>query len=236
VKSMLERIFAPSRLQFRLRNFFEHQSTDSALQGANDEVYLSAVGTDSAAVHIGEDRKPAVDLVQAGRIGDVSADEVRNLWRDNPHVLLDFDLLRPGDWPRTYTCTLLIVEEDNESLAESFDQLHSAVGQTVRAAVVTAVSTATGAAAGAAVGSIIPGIGTAVGAAIGAISAAVYDTAIQEIKEGLGNEVFQPRSLTLTVTDPAMIGPHPDIDHEKKERIEEHGAIYELIYDWHATD
>ena len=100
----------------------------------------------------------------------------------------------------------------------------------------TAVGVAAGAAAGAAVGSVIPGIGNAVGAAVGAISAAVYDTVIQEIQEGLANEIFQPRSLTLTVTDPATIGPHPDVDHEKKERIEEHGAIYELFYDWHATD
>ena len=74
---MLERIFAPSRLQFRLRNFFEHKSTDSGGQGADDEIFLSAVGTDSAAVLIGPDHKPTVDLVQAERIGDVSEDRVR---------------------------------------------------------------------------------------------------------------------------------------------------------------
>ncbi len=40
----------PARLQFRLRGFNEYQSTDSDAQGAGDEVYLSAQGTDSATI------------------------------------------------------------------------------------------------------------------------------------------------------------------------------------------
>lgn len=62
----------PSRLQFRLRGFIEHEYTDDLLQGANGEVYMSAVGLDSSSVKKGADGKPTVGLIHAPQIGDVS--------------------------------------------------------------------------------------------------------------------------------------------------------------------
>jgi hypothetical protein len=218
-----------------LRNFLELESTDDTFQGANDEVYLSAVGTDSAAYVLDTDLKPRLDLIKTGVIGDVSADEVRDPWAKNPHVLVDFDLLRPGDWPRTYTCTLLIVEHDNEDVREGFEKFNEEIGGLIRTAVVTTVGVGAGAAAGAAAGSVIPGIGNAVGAAVGAIGSAVYDSVIKGIKEGFANEIFRPRSLTVTVDDPAVIGQQPEIEHERSEQINEHGANYVIVYDWHAV-
>jgi len=241
VTSLFTRILAPWRIQFRLRYFFEHQSTDDFLQGPGDEVYLSALGTDSAAVHFGVDGKPTVDLIHSGKpIGDVSEDAVRDPWKTNPYVLMEFDLLRPGDWPRSYTTTLLIVEEDNEDLEKSFEEANGQVGDIVRDAVVKAADAgaraAAGAAAGALAGSVIPGIGNAVGAAVGAIAAAVYDEVIDKIKKGLANEVFTPHSLVVTVNDPAEMPSHPVIGRECRERIEQYGAVYELLYDWHPVD
>lgn len=245
VRSMLSAISAPSRLQFRLRYFAEHESTDGGLQGGSDEVYVSAIGTDSSIVHVGQDGKPAVneqDLQRAPPVGDASADSVRNAWRSNPHVLLEFNLQRPGDWPRTYTATLLLVEGDNASAREDFDKLHEEVGATVKTAVVTAAvgaSAAAGAAIGAAVGSVIPGLGTVVGAAVGtlgALSAAAYDAIVDGIRDGLANEVFTPRALTLTVADPARLAQQAETGRERTERFDEHGAVYDLVYDWQVIN
>lgn len=124
-------------LQFRLRNFLEHDSIDVD----DDEVFLSAVGLDSTSVRVGPDKKPVADLIHAGQIGDVSEDSVRGSWRAQPHVLLEFNLLQGGnEWPRTYTVTLFIVEEDAQELAESFNELHSRVGNLIKTKVVAAAA------------------------------------------------------------------------------------------------
>ena len=81
---------SPAHLQFRLRYFVEHLSTDNLVQGAGDEVFVSAIGLDSAAVVVGSDRKPAATPINSERIGDVSEDAVRNPWRTTPHALLGF--------------------------------------------------------------------------------------------------------------------------------------------------
>jgi len=124
------------------------------------------------------------------------------------------------------------VEEDNESLSESFARLEAEVGAEVRVAAVGA-ATALGTALGTAV---LPGIGTAVGAAVGAIAGLTYDTAISEIRAGLGNEVFHPLTQVLTVPNPTAIRHHPDIDQVQTIRVLEHGAHYEIEYDWHLVD
>lgn len=238
IRSWLDRVAAPSRLQFRLRYFAEHESTDSGLQGGSDEVYVSAIGTDSAGVHFGPDGKPAAEEIRAQPVGDVSDDSVRNAWRNDPYVLLDFDLSRPGDWPRTYTATLLLVESDNESTGRSFDELYDKVGEVIRGAVVSAAIGAT-TAIGAAIGSVVPGVGTAVGAAVGALAgaaSAAYGEIVAAVRSGLGNEIFTPRSMVLAVPDPALIRQQPEVGRERTERIEESGAVYDLVYDWHVVD
>ncbi|MVA74639.1 hypothetical protein GC722_01095 [Auraticoccus sp. F435] len=224
-----------ARLQFRLRGFAEHESTDTFIQGASDEVFLSAIGTDSAAVLVGPDHQPTLELKHSGTVGDVSEDRVRNPWKQNPHVLLDFDLRRPSDWPRSMAVTLLLVEEDNQKIGETFSKLHSEVGGVVRQAAVKAASTAAGALAGAAIGSVIPGIGTAVGAAVGGIAGATYDVVIEAISEGLKNEAFTPITLTILVQDPAELGRHPKIGVPQFVQVGEHGARYTIEYDWHLA-
>lgn len=222
----------PGRLQFRLRWFVEEQSTDSGLQGASDEVYISGIGTDSAAVVMGPDNVPDLQHITAPPVGDASDNAVRDSWRANPHVLLEFDLHAPASWPRTFTTTLLIVEEDNGNLEEAFAKLEAEVGKEIKAAVITAAATTSGALAGAALGSVIPGIGTAVGAAVGAIAGALYDSIIAEIKSGLGNEAFTPVALTLAVSDPAALRNHPDIGTPRTIQISQFGAKYDIEYDW----
>ncbi|GAB3002682.1 hypothetical protein LWP59_12625 [Amycolatopsis acidiphila] len=225
----------PARLQFRLLYFYEHESTDSGLQGASDEVWVSGTGMDSAAVTVGPDRRPVAETITSQIVGDVSDDRVRDGWRENPHVLLEFDLRRQSDWPRTFTTTLMLIEEDSGDVKESFDKLEAAVGKEVKLAAVTAAGVAGGALAGAALGSVVPGIGTAVGAAVGAIAVGVYDDVVKAIKEGLDNEAFTPVPLTLTVADPAAITRQPGIGTPQKVQIQEHGARYEVEYDWHLV-
>lgn len=219
----------PDRLQFRLRYMLEHESTDSLLQGANDEVYLQAIGLDSAMVTRGPDGGPVAETIASPVLGDISDDAVRDPWRTHPQVLVDFDIHRPADWPRTFTVTLLIVEEDNDALRDTFDALEKKVGKEVEAAAVTAASTAVGAAVGSA---IIPGVGTAVGAAVGALVGAGYDLIVEEIRSGLGNEVFTPVSRTFTVDDPRTMWLHPDVNRPQVIRVEQYGAVYDLEVDW----
>jgi hypothetical protein len=226
----------PAQLQFRLRYFIEHDSTDDLLQGANDEIYMSAIGTDSAAVLIGADGEPAASTMTAASIGDVSADPVRDRWRQEPYVLMDFDLHRPSDWPRSFVVTLLIVEQDNQDLAETLTKLEQEVGQTVKNAAEAAATAAAGALVGAAIGSVIPGAGTAVGAAVGALAGAAYDVIIKAIKDGLGNDVFTPVPVQLIVDDPNLIRQHPGIGGSHTVDIHEMGAWYTIEYDWFLVE
>ncbi|MBK8904393.1 MAG: VCBS repeat-containing protein [Anaerolineaceae bacterium] len=224
----------PARLQFRLRGFTEYESTDDTFQGANDEVFMSAVGLDSAAVLVGPDGKPYTEPIEAGQIGDVSSDDVRGPWENNPYILIEFDLRRPSSWPRSFTVTLLIVEEDNENLAESIAKLRGEVGDEVKKAAVIASSAAAGALVGAKAGSVIPGIGTVVGTAVGAMAGAAYDFIIAAAAL-LGNEVFTPVTLVLEVGDPERIREHSYIGRPLSYDVQEHGAHYGIGYDWHLT-
>ena len=55
--------------------------------------------------------------------------------------LMEFDLPRESDWPRSFVATLLIVEEDNGDLAEAFRQLETEVGETIKKAAEAAATT-----------------------------------------------------------------------------------------------
>ncbi|WP_409471823.1 hypothetical protein [Streptomyces sp. HC307] len=223
-----------SRLQFRLRGFRENQSTDDFLQGGDDEIFISATGLDSSSVRVGPDGKPVVNLITAQPVGDVSEDSVRGPWGANPHALIEFDLLQQGDFPRTYTTTLFVVEQDNGDLQQDFQELHQQVGGKMKAAVV-GVAAGVGAGIGAAVGSAVPGIGTAVGGALGALAGAGYDGLISVIDEGLQDEIFTPIPITLTVDSPWRIRTQPDVDSLKAQKVREHDADYDIVYDWHVV-
>ncbi|WP_129842234.1 hypothetical protein [Streptomyces sp. RFCAC02] len=218
-------------VQFRLKGFIENDSTDDFLQGANDEVFLSALTLDSSAVKAGADGKPVVDVGRTPTLGDISDNSVRGPWATNPHVLAEFDLRKPGDFPRTYTVTLLFVEHDNGNVAEAFRQLESQVGDKVKQQVITVASAA---AAGAVAGAPIPGIGPVVGAAVGALVAVAFDGIVTAIDQGLSDDVFQPIPVTLTVPGPAELMTHPDVGVQKSLKIAQHGGDWDLFYDWHV--
>lgn len=225
----------PQRLQFRLRYFIEHDSTDNFAEGANDTVFMSATGLDSSSVTIGPDRKPVVNLIRAPRTEDVSADSVRGPWQQNPYVLIDFDLQQQGDFPRTYTVTLFFVEEDHGDLAEDFRKLDEEFGPQIEAAVQAAAASAAASAVGAAVGSAVPGLGTVVGFAVGALAGAAWDGLVELINDALGDEIFTPIPLTLIVPDRASIASQAGVGTQQSLRFQEHGADYELFYDWNVV-
>lgn len=230
----LNKTEVPKRLQFRLLGFRELASTDTA----DDNVWMAASGLDSAGVTLDKDKKPVVDLIQAPMVGDVSDNRVRGPWAKNPHVLLDFDLQRPGDYPRTYTTTLFIVEENAGKLGKDFDELRAKAGGKIREAVqkvaITAATTTAGAALGTAIP--IPGIGTAVGAAVGALAGVAFDALSNALSAALNDEIFPPIPLTLTVPDPALVASQGGVGVTQTQTvIKEGGAHYEIDYDWHVV-
>ncbi|NEY34898.1 hypothetical protein GTU99_22320, partial [Streptomyces sp. PRKS01-65] len=217
-------------LQFRLRNFHEHEGTDSGGQGAGDETWVSAIGLDSSSLALSSDGKAVLNQIASPRVGRMK--DQRAAWVANPFVLLEFDLRKPGDWPRTYTVILQLVEEDNQDLADSFNRIEAEVGTTARAAVVKAAQGA-GAVAGAALAGPVGAV--ALGFIAGEVAGPVYDAIVGEIKRGLGNEVFKPIPLSLTIKDPALAAAQPRVNAEQVERIRQHGADYGLFYDWHLV-
>ncbi|MEU6622633.1 peptidoglycan-binding protein [Streptomyces litmocidini] len=225
----------PQRLQFRLRYFIEHDSTDEFAEGANDSVFMSATGLDSSSVTIGPDRKPVVNLIRTPRIGDVSDNAIRGAWKDHPHVLVDFDLQQPGDFPRTYTVTLFFVEKDHGDLGEDFQKLQDEVGSKIETAVANAAASAAAEAVGAAIGSAVPGIGTLVGFTVGALVVTAWDGLVDLIREGLNDDIFTPVPVTLTVPDRASIAGQAGVGSQQSLRIKEHGGDYELFYDWNVV-
>jgi hypothetical protein len=227
----------PARLQFRLRYFVEHESTDNFLQGANDEVWVSAIGTDSAQLVLGHNNAAQLDTITGPTVGDVSDDAIRDPWQEEPFPIIEFDLRRPSGWPRTFAVTLLIVEEDNEQVGESFEQLEAQVGDTIKSEVERMATAAAASIAGAAIGSLLPGAGTAVGAAIGALGGAAYDLIIAEIQAGLDNEVFTPQTLMMQVPNAAALGRGlGDVGQPQLLSVNEHGASYDIEYDWHLVE
>lgn len=221
---------APQSLEFRLRNFIEHESTDRVLEGASDETWLSAIGLDSSSFALAPDGSATLAELRSPLVGELK--QRRAEWKPNPYVLLRFDLTKPGSWPRTYTTTLFLVDKDNENLAESFRRIEEEVGKSARTAVVNAAR-----AGGVAAGSALAGpVGAAaLGFLAGEIAGPVYDAIISEIYEGLRNEVFRPIPLTLTLNSLALASGQPGVNSEQVLRIREHGADYSLAYDWHLV-
>lgn len=196
---------------------------------------MSATGLDSSSVRVSPDHKPVVNLIDAQPIdGDVSDDSVRGPWRDRPYILIDFDLRQAGDFPRTYTVTLFIVEHDNGDLAKAFEELHEQVGDEIKAAVVTAAVEA-GTAIGASVGSAVPGIGTLVGAAAGALAGLAYNGVVTAIDQGLSDDVFLPIPITLTVENPSLVGKQLGVGVEQSLKVRQHGCDYDIFYDWNVV-
>ena len=120
----------PQRLQFRLRNFIEEEATDSGLQGPTDETFISGIGADSGAVFMGQDRKLEPELIKSGPVARVK--DLRAAWRVNPHVLLDFNLRRQAEWPRTFAATLVIVEEDDGDVGTDFAKAEAEVDKQIK--------------------------------------------------------------------------------------------------------
>lgn len=224
------------RLQFRLRGFTQFQSTDTLFQGARDEVYLSAIGMDSSTAHFGPDNLLVINQIESPIVGDIGDDSVRGPWAQQPHVLLQFDLDRERAFPRSYVVTLLLVEKDNEDLVDTFDEVKErvkeAAQEAVKSAAVAAGITATSSAAGGVVGGIAGTVvGAAAGSAAGMLIGLALDAVFDAIGEGLANEVFSPRRLSVMFERP--ISNLLPVFYPDWIEFKQHGALYRLHYDWH---
>jgi hypothetical protein len=225
----------PQRLQFRLRNFIEEEATDSGLQGPTDETFISGIGADSGAVFMGQDRKLEPELIKSGPVGRVK--DLRAAWRVNPHVLLDFNLRRQAEWPRTFAATLLIVEEDDGDVGTDFAKAEAEVDKQIKDELNEAAESAVSAALSAiGAGALAPILGPILGKALGGLAGDAFDSIFGAIVTGLNDDVFTPRVLTLEVADPAAIRQHPDIDKPQELAVAEHGARYKFEWDWHLVE
>ncbi|SDO91641.1 hypothetical protein SAMN04487981_114197 [Streptomyces sp. cf386] len=211
-------------LHFRLRYFVEKESTDDFLQGASDEVYMSALGVDSSLVGARPDGTYGAHIAQGQEIGDVSEDGMRDPWRDSPHVLMEFALDRPGHWPRSYTTTLLVIEHDNGDLKGEFGSLYDAFGKAIRTSVVAAAT-----AAGASL------TGPVIAAAIGDLAGSAFDALNNKVRSGLTDESFTPIPITIVVDDPEHFARHPQVGRQLTQRVEQFGGVYEVLYEWHVS-
>ncbi|MGW4023125.1 hypothetical protein [Streptomyces sp. NPDC005009] len=126
------------------------------------------------------------------------------------------------------------MEQDNGDLHQDFQELQRQIGGKMKESV-TGVAVGVGAGFGAAVGSAVPGIGTAVGAALGALAGAGYDGLVGLIDEGLADEIFTPIPITFTADNPWSVRTQPDVDSLKAQKVREHGADYDVVYDWHVV-
>lgn len=237
IRELLQKhdVLRQTRLQFRLRYFTQEESTDDFLQGAVDEVFLSALGFESM-MYVGPDQKPEPHVRQAPYIGDLMV--LRAHWQANPHVLFEFQPYSLGHWPRTFTVTLLFVEEDEGDLGETFNKLAAKANEVLRDKLTDAVEEAGEELANRTIGTLIPipGLGVLIGAALGELTGQLWDALIGEIIRGWENEAFLPRVLTLTAPLPSALAQHPDVDRELVLEIAENGALWHLYYDWHLTN
>jgi hypothetical protein len=225
----------PQRLQFRLGDFIEEEGTDSAINGAADETFLSGVGVDSGAVRMGPDRKLEPELIHSERVGP--AKDARFAWRVNPLVLLDFDVRRQTEWPRTFAATLCIVEHDNGDTGKSLAKAEAGVDKEIKDKLNEAAESAVSAALSAiGAGALVPFLGPVLGKALGGLAGDAFDSIFGAIVSGLNDDVFTPRVLSLVVADPATIRQHPDIGRPQELRVEQFGARYKFTFDWHLVE
>lgn len=238
--------FPKYRLQFRLRGFNVFTSGDDTFQGARDEVYISALGMDSSTAHFASDGKLVVDQVESPVVGDVVDSRVTGPWAQNPCVMLEFDLNRDAQlpdfpqFPRSYVITVLVVEKDNESLADSFnelkDKVREAAQNAIRSAAAAAISSAGSSVAAGGVGAALAGaLGAAGGGFAGFLVGLSLERIFTAIGEGLANEVYSPKTLNLWLPHPVRNSLPDDFDVDRPDwfEIKEHGAFYRIHYDWH---
>jgi hypothetical protein len=227
------------RLQFRLRDFIVFRSGDDLFQGARDEVYISALAMDSSRTYIKADGTVMTDKIESHVIGDVAKDEVKGPWHEHPHVLVEFDLdhlgpvvefqFDPPDGPkvhRVFTVTLLVVEEDNADVAETFDAFKQGIQKKVDEVVKAAASSTIGSAVGGA-------LGAAAGAGVGAVAGLALAEIFSAISDGLDNEVFSPKTLKLVLVHAISNLMPEENDRTDWFEIKEHGSLYRIYYDWH---
>jgi len=224
-------------LQFRLRGFTVFTSNDSLFQGARDEVYVSAIGMDSSTAHRTAEGTLVVDKIEGPVVGDVADGAVTGPWATDPFVLLEFDVDRdPSDpelirsYPRTYVATLLVVEEDNAGINDTFKELKDKVKDAATDAIKSAAASSLGEAGASGVG---PLVGAAVGAFAGYLAGLALDQLFAAIGEGLDNEVLSPKSLKFTLPHPIGNLMPDDVDRPDWFEIRERGAYYRILYDWH---
>lgn len=241
------------RVQFRLREFIQFRSTDDFLQGARDEVHISAIGLDSSKTYVGTTGVAMADQIESPVIENISDDAVRGPWRETPHVLLEFDLDHPGpvqELPngpgglmvhRVFNVILLLVESDSEDIGETFSKFKNDIRDKLDEVVKSAAASVVNSAGPSAGNVAAPVLGSAIGGAIGAIPGAVAGfvatLALEEIfsaiSEGLSNEVYSPRNLRLVLVRPISNLLPEEHDRPDWIEIKEHGALYRIVYDWH---
>jgi hypothetical protein len=194
----------PIALELVFYKFYEHQSGDSFLQGADDEIFVNGVAFDTAELTTGNTLPMHPINLPAGDISDpvVNASWVSNT---SPYVVYRFDLQSSPIFPRTCTVQLQVVEEDNEDINQTF----RTIDEKYRAKLSEKV-TELGADIIAKLGNTVaPGSGPVIREMSYLILDAVVPIALGTladiISNGLANDIFMPDAFTMYI-------PHKDYD------------------------
>ncbi|MEU3658017.1 hypothetical protein AB0E67_35835 [Streptomyces sp. NPDC032161] len=70
---------------------------------------------------------------------------------------------------------------------------------------------------------------------MGALAGLAYDGVVRAIDDGLADDVFTPIPVTLTVGNLSLLGQQPGVGTEQSLKVREHGADYDVIYDWNVA-
>jgi hypothetical protein len=182
-----------------------------------DDIRLGGLGADST----GQRRN-----IQGFKVGDFKQGEVK---RFNPNrKFVEFDLTRPGTWPRRFSTTFLMAESDAsgaflDALRALWDAVDEVVEELVVAAVIAGVGTSI--AVGSAGGPVGLIIGAVVGAAIGLIAHFLFAS--------LEDDVFEPTTVTLSLPDVrTLFAGGQRKSGKRKENLTHPSASYTLKYEW----
>ncbi|MFO1434365.1 MAG: hypothetical protein U1F76_30505 [Candidatus Competibacteraceae bacterium] len=165
---------------------------------------------------------------ESGDTNKVSEFTVRNDFDDGeqqvyspPKQFTWFNLREGTKWPKSYFVTLVLAEKDMGGLADYLNNLLDAV----KGYVIEALTAALGAAIGAS--------GGPVGAIIGGVVGWVVAKAIEWLKEWWGDDIFEPRTVSVSIPSRAHRWPGGRTDSlERVVRFMGYGGTYDVTYDW----
>jgi hypothetical protein len=203
-----------------------------------DEITLAAIKVEGELQNSGGKKKLAAKA-EKGEVLDTGKFKKGDTRKYNPpRTVLSFAAGDKGDkdvdWPRYYYATLLMIEEDEDTIGtivnEAVKSVEKGVAEAVARAATTAATTVlSGLAAGAAAGSAVPI--PLIGSAVGAVAGMAVTSLAAEIKKARKDDVFDPKEVHLELSRfPSKAGEIPE--SKGKKVFKDFQGHYVVTYSW----